>query len=174
MKTEKAQIRSHLSATRLAMSGEERQAKGAMISENLTDLIDWSAVRFLHYFEPLMSLGEADISGFVTDLCKHHLAIEAFTSRKFDDVWKVVPTDAEQPVAAPSFDVIIVPMLGFDPKLLNRIGYGGGYYDRFLAAQPQAQKIGVCFELGKTENLPAEDHDIPLDLIVTESETYKR
>ena len=63
-------------------------------------------------------------------------------------------------------------MLGFDPKTLHRIGYGGGYYDQFLATQPQAQKIGVCFDHGKTENIPTEPHDIPLDVIVTEENIY--
>jgi len=62
-------------------------------------------------------------------------------------------------------------MLGFD-KTLNRIGYGGGYYDKFLANQPDAQKIGVCFEQGKVEHIPAEPHDIPLDIIITEEKVY--
>ncbi len=67
------------------------------------------------------------------------------------------------------FDVIIVPMLGFDPKTMHRIGYGGGFYDKFLATQPHAKKIGVCFDLGKVDHIETEAHDVPLDLIITET-----
>jgi 5-formyltetrahydrofolate cyclo-ligase len=62
-------------------------------------------------------------------------------------------------------------MLAFDTSL-QRIGYGGGYYDRFLATQPQARKVGVCFELGKVQYVRSEPHDIPLDSIVTERRVY--
>jgi 5-formyltetrahydrofolate cyclo-ligase len=62
-------------------------------------------------------------------------------------------------------------MLGFDASL-HRIGYGGGYYDRFLADQPKAKKIGVCYEVSKVGKIPAEPHDVPLDFIVSESHTY--
>lgn len=69
------------------------------------------------------------------------------------------------------FDLILVPMLGFDDQL-QRIGYGGGYYDKFLATQPHASKIGVCFELGRLDQpIPAEPHDIPLERVVTELES---
>ena len=156
------------------LSGEERQAKSALINQRLLELVDWSAVQFVHCFQSLMSLGEVDVSGFIAELGKSHPAVDMFTSRQFDDVWHVVPIDSEQPVGTPAFDVIIVPMLGFDPRSLHRLGYGGGYYDRLLAIQPQAQKIGVCFELGKLTNLPAETHDMSLDTIVTEAAIYNQ
>jgi 5,10-methenyltetrahydrofolate synthetase len=63
-------------------------------------------------------------------------------------------------------------MLGFDPKTLHRIGYGGGYYDKFLAGQPEAKKVGVCYEAGKTGQIPMESHDIALDMVVTENQVY--
>jgi 5-formyltetrahydrofolate cyclo-ligase len=69
------------------------------------------------------------------------------------------------------FDVVIVPMLGFDNDL-QRIGYGGGYYDKFLAGQGGAKKIGVCFTLGLISKVPSEPHDIKLDTIVTENKIY--
>ncbi len=173
MKDSKAQLRRQLKQARLGLSGEERQANSALINQRLLELVDWSVVKFLHCFEPLMSLGEVDVSSFMTDLGQAHPAIDMFTSRQLDDVWNVVPVDSEKPVGTPAFDVIIVPMLGFDLRNLHRLGYGGGYYDRFLAVQPQAQKIGVCFELGKVSNLPYETYDISLDTVVTETAIYK-
>lgn len=172
MKDDKTTIRQRLKQLRVMTDGEERQAKSAQINEQLLSLVDWSQVHFLHYFEPLLSLGEVDITGFIDSLGKAHPGIELFTSRQFEDVWQVVPVDGTENVRTPAFDVIIVPMLGFDPQTLHRIGYGGGFYDTLLATQSQAQKIGVCFEQGKVKNLPVEAHDMPLDQVVTDTTTY--
>ncbi len=65
-------------------------------------------------------------------------------------------------------DMVIVPGVVFDIRK-NRIGYGAGYYDRFLRAiRPDSMKIGVAFELQVLESVPADYHDIPMDIIVTE------
>lgn len=65
-------------------------------------------------------------------------------------------------------DMVIVPGVVFG---LNRfrIGYGAGYYDRFLCNVSKAcLKVGVAFEIQVVESVPAEEHDIPLDMIITE------
>jgi 5-formyltetrahydrofolate cyclo-ligase len=63
-------------------------------------------------------------------------------------------------------DIVIVPGIAFDLGL-NRIGFGGGYYDRFLEGTG-AYKIGVCFDYQIIENLESDSHDVPMDIIVTE------
>lgn len=68
-------------------------------------------------------------------------------------------------------DVLIVPLLAFDARL-NRLGYGGGYYDRTLAALRAVRPtlaVGFAFEAQFAEVLPLEPTDEPLDAIVTES-----
>lgn len=72
-------------------------------------------------------------------------------------------------------DVILVPGVVFD-RHGHRIGYGAGYYDRFLARCPPAVvTIGVCFEGQMHQRrLPVEKHDQSVDLVVTETETYSR
>lgn len=69
------------------------------------------------------------------------------------------------------FDLIIVPTLAFDSQN-NRLGYGKGFYDRFLATQPQAYKIGLSYSFNKVDNLPTGKHDIPLDLVITENSRF--
>lgn len=72
----------------------------------------------------------------------------------------------EAPRAAP--DVILMPLLGFD-KHGTRLGYGGGYYDRTLAALPKRPRlIGFAFALQEVDHIPRDGHDVPLDAIVTE------
>jgi 5-formyltetrahydrofolate cyclo-ligase len=61
---------------------------------------------------------------------------------------------------------VIVPGLAFDEKG-NRLGRGGGFYDRFLATTP-AFRIGVCFEVQLAPSVPAGPLDVPMDAVVTE------
>lgn len=69
--------------------------------------------------------------------------------------------------------LIVVPIVGFDKKC-HRLGYGGGYYDRFLQKAPKARKIGIAFSLQETEDIPTESTDIPLDEIITEQQVFLR
>ena len=65
----------------------------------------------------------------------------------------------------------IVPGVGFTPSG-GRIGYGAGYYDRWLAAHPQTTKVGIAFECQIAAELPQEPHDILMDRVVTERQVY--
>lgn len=66
-------------------------------------------------------------------------------------------------------DVVLVPLLGFDNSG-TRLGYGGGYYDRTLAGMSKKPRlIGLAFAAQELEAIPREDHDIPLDAVVTEA-----
>ena len=64
-------------------------------------------------------------------------------------------------------DVILIPGIGFD-KCGARIGFGKGCYDMFLP-QTNAVKIGFCFNFQLVDKIPADCHDINMDLIITES-----
>lgn len=64
---------------------------------------------------------------------------------------------------------LLIPPVGFDAQGY-RLGYGGGYFDRTLAAMtPQPLKIGVAFECARLETIRPQSHDIPMDFIVTEA-----
>jgi 5-formyltetrahydrofolate cyclo-ligase len=79
------------------------------------------------------------------------------------------PIGNEIPVLGKVPEVIVVPMLAFD-RAGHRLGYGAGYYDRFLPMYPGAKKIGVAFSCQEIESVPADDNDVAMDLIVTERE----
>lgn len=76
---------------------------------------------------------------------------------------------AEAEVLEP--DVLMMPLSSFD-SCGNRLGYGAGHYDRAIAklrARGRLPRlIGTAFSLQETDTLPAEDHDVPLDMILTE------
>lgn len=65
-------------------------------------------------------------------------------------------------------DLIIVPGVAFDRKF-NRLGRGGGYYDKFLP-QLKAPKAGICFDFQLLDILPVEKQDIKMDMIISENE----
>ena len=72
--------------------------------------------------------------------------------------------ESDGPVATDPQGLVIVPGLVFDPNG-HRIGYGGGYYDRFLAAHPLHTTIALCFDFQMVPCIPAEPHDIPVDTV---------
>lgn len=74
------------------------------------------------------------------------------------------PAAAE--VATP--DTLLVPLLAFDSHG-HRLGYGGGYYDRTLAALPRAFRLGVAYAAQQVPTVPAGPHDVTLHAIATES-----
>jgi len=71
-------------------------------------------------------------------------------------------------------DMVIVPMLAFDMQG-QRLGYGKGYYDRFLKlVRPNCLRVGLCYEEGRQEEpLPTYPTDIPMDFVVTEQRVYR-
>ena len=71
---------------------------------------------------------------------------------------------ADGPAAADKAGLVIVPGLVFDRRGY-RIGYGGGYYDRFLSLEPDHPTIGLCYDFQLVDQLEPDAHDIPVDIV---------
>ena len=72
-------------------------------------------------------------------------------------------------------NILFVPLVAFDDKLY-RIGYGGGYYDRYLAKLEKKKlfkSIGFAFSFQKVNEIPTNNFDKKLDLVITENKFYK-
>ena len=76
---------------------------------------------------------------------------------------------ADAPVSDP--DVLIVPLVGFTAEG-ERLGQGGGHYDRWLATRPDVTAIGLAWDCQLVETLPTEPHDRRLDALVTPTRMY--
>lgn len=61
--------------------------------------------------------------------------------------------------------LVLMPGLAFT-KTGDRMGYGGGYYDKFLAREPEHPTVALCYSFQMVENLPTQDHDIPVDVVL--------
>jgi len=89
-----------------------------------------------------------------------------------------IPEPTEPILAPEELDLILVPGVAFD-RAGNRLGRGGGFYDRLLP-QYRAVRVGICFDFQclpvlsdegvEVENIPAENHDCKIHLLITESE----
>lgn len=73
-----------------------------------------------------------------------------------------------RPVPREEIDAILVPAVAFDRRG-HRVGYGGGYYDRFLPGIPGVRRIGAAFACQIVERVPADPHDLTVDRLVTEN-----
>jgi len=72
-------------------------------------------------------------------------------------------------------DILLVPLVGYD-KNLNRLGYGGGFYDRYIEKIDKIKKttkIGLAFSYQKIKSIPIDQYDKKLDFIITEKEIVK-
>lgn len=72
---------------------------------------------------------------------------------------------ADGPVAQDETALVLMPGLAFD-RAGHRIGYGGGFYDKFLAREPHHPTVALCYDFQVMDRLEAEEFDIPVDLVI--------
>lgn len=86
-------------------------------------------------------------------------------------VWNI-PIPRKRDIVIPQ--AVLAPLVGFD-RACYRLGFGGGYFDRTLAAlTPRPLAIGVGFELSQIETIYPQPFDMPMDVVVTEAEIRRR
>jgi len=82
----------------------------------------------------------------------------------------IMEPEREEPCSMEQIDLMIVPGIAFD-RQCNRLGRGKGYYDRLLTTL-SIPKIGLCYNFQLVDEIPMESFDIPMDIIVTDKETF--
>ena len=100
-----------------------------------------------------------------------------FYEWSFEDPLKIntfgIPEPSSKKIVYP--DILLVPLVGYDIGL-NRLGYGGGFYDRYIEKIEKIKKvikIGLAFSCQKIKNMPLSKYDKKLDFIITEKEILK-
>ena len=94
-----------------------------------------------------------------------------------NDPLKINKFGIPEPISSKKFypDILLVPLVGYDNDL-NRLGYGGGFYDRYIEKIEKIKeviKIGLAFSCQKIKNIPLSKYDKKLDFIITEKEILK-
>ena len=72
---------------------------------------------------------------------------------------------ADAPIADDPTALVLMPGLAFDPQG-HRCGYGGGFYDKFLSAEPNHPTLALCYEFQMFDHLEVDSHDIPVDTVL--------
>ncbi|MER9438263.1 5-formyltetrahydrofolate cyclo-ligase [Mesorhizobium sp. M0618] len=170
--------RERLIAARLAVSADARTVMSQSIAESLDAIIGEIAGRMVSLYWPFR--GEPDLRPWMASINERGgrtalpIVIEKgqpliFRAYKAGDrlekgVWNI-PIPAEGDPVLP--DIVISPIVGIDPQNY-RLGYGGGFFDRTLAAMPfKPLVIGVGYELQRIATIYPQPHDIPMDRVVT-------
>jgi 5-formyltetrahydrofolate cyclo-ligase len=180
MSEEKARVRDILRARKDAMIPEDRLSYSTRITRHLMNLIKkgetvmvfTSKEKEVNTKPLILALFEAGNPVVVPIIVKEDVSLRLSYLRDFSALVPSTfgvpePIGSEIPADAQDVDTIILPMLGFD-RTGGRIGYGAGYYDRFLSKNPDLVKIGVAFACQEFPGLPVDENDIRMDYIITE------
>ncbi|WP_018427798.1 5-formyltetrahydrofolate cyclo-ligase [Hoeflea sp. 108] len=175
-KAERARLIEH----RLEVSADARTAMAGLIAQGLDKIVGDVAGRLVSLYWPFR--GEPDLRPWLASVNARGgktalpIAIQLGRPLTFKayapgdklerGVWNI-PVPATGPEVIP--DIVIAPLVGFDGSGY-RLGYGGGFFDRTLAALPRkALVIGIGYELARLPTIYPQPHDIPMDRIVTEA-----
>lgn len=185
---EKSLLRKTALETRKALSPEEIKEKSANILRRLQDLpVFVRAQTVLCYVSSRDNeVGTHPLIEWLLTQCRTVLVPISGNDRQLSwsrlhDLRELAPArfgileprpEFRRITPPPGDAVVIVPGIAFR-RDGYRIGYGGGYYDRFLAGHPGAG-IGLAFDVQIIESFHPEPHDVPLDYIVTEFHTHHR
>lgn len=156
-----------------SMYMKEQLLKEPSIIEGNTIAITISRKREVHTKEIIESLWNMNKKVVVPKCHPVNLTMDFYTIENFQQL-EIVYMDLLEPilqctelVTAEEIDCIIVPGIVFDYNGY-RIGYGGGYYDRYLT-KFKGQLISLAFNIQIVDEVPVETFDIPVDLIITET-----
>jgi len=173
------QTRAKLLEQRIGISAEDRAAWSERISQALAAALEPYAGQLIGFYWPFR--GEYDPRSILSSMRDKgsRLALPVIVEREqplvfrewspgslmTQGVWNVPMPESGEAVLP---DLLVVPLVGFDEQGY-RLGYGGGFYDRTIAAMTtKPRTIDVGFELGHLETIYPQPHDIPLETIITE------
>jgi 5-formyltetrahydrofolate cyclo-ligase len=173
----KQKIRTHYLTIRRKIPEESRDRWSELTCKHLMKLCLDKKVSVLHGFVPFGP--EINLLPFLQFCLNHGIQVVTPKVQKKPillhlltpdlTLWKEnklgIRETTSSKIYSGHYDLILVPAIVFDQQGY-RIGYGGGYYDFFLAQHPGALKIGVGFPIQLVEKLPHEPHDIPVDRLV--------
>jgi 5,10-methenyltetrahydrofolate synthetase len=177
------QKRAALLAERQALSSDERKRAAEIVARSLDEAIAMRRGLTVGLYWPirqeinLLAWADALVRRGDTVLClpvvvTKQAALEYWRWQQGEPlargIWDI-PVPARRDVVVP--DLVLAPLVGFDRRNF-RLGYGGGYFDRTLAAlRPRPTVIGVGYEFSALETIDPQPHDIPMDAVLTERRT---
>lgn len=189
----KAALRAYYKIRRSALSGTETEGMVLQITEQFKRIpIQQKAVRYALSYMAMVQANEVDtrpVNAFLdtafrpgvqitfprTDFssCQMEAVLPDHETRFITNKMQLTEPEGGRIIAPGAIDLVIMPLLIFDLKG-NRVGYGKGFYDRFLArCRPDVLKIGLCLFPPVSEIEDVSKFDIPLDYCATPDRLYE-
>ncbi|MBQ8109626.1 MAG: 5-formyltetrahydrofolate cyclo-ligase [Clostridia bacterium] len=94
--------------------------------------------------------------------------IDSFDSLAPQGAFNITEPIEDGPVADDKTALVLMPGLAFDREG-HRVGYGGGYYDRFLEKEKSHPLVALCYDFQMFDQLEVEEHDVPVDAVITDA-----
>lgn len=171
----KAEIRERMIARRETLEVSEAMNTAAQICQRVRELPCWQSAKVIGLYAPIKNEVNAML------LMQDHTKDFAFPKILGDGIMRFHDGDGDlaisqygimEPINSKQVqpDLIIVPIVAFDREN-DRLGYGKGYYDRYLQRFP-TPTIGLAFNFQKVDDIPKQKQDVPLDYIVTQTHVY--
>ncbi len=180
----KRSIRSDLLARRKHLAAETCLSHSLQIQQRLLQSVEFQSATAIALYSPVLNevfteqlFRTAYAAGKVIAYPRVRGAdLEFVRVAKAADLvpgtFGVLEPTGDQLLSPAALDLVVVPGVGFD-RQGGRLGYGKGFYDRGLhSSQRPGSLVGLCFELQLLERLPAESHDVHMDIIITEKGRY--
>jgi len=185
MRMNKEEMRACMRAKRRALSKEAQEAASQAVLKRLTEFEPYQRANTVMAY--MACRGELSLEKVILDalwagktlLLPRCEAPGIMTARRIHGMEDLLPGRyglLEPKEACPIMDpqemnLVLVPGVAFD-RAGNRLGQGGGYYDRFLQGS-RALRAGICHESALLEYVPHEAHDIVMDNVITPGETIR-
>lgn len=189
---DKSTLRKYYLTKRKALFSQEIAKKSQQICDLFFQEINLNGIKFLHVFLPIKKQNEIDTFLIIRRLQIEFPFINIVVSRSdlgsfemqhfileeqnlVKNKWGILEPSPEsrREVQPEEIDLVIIPLLVFD-KQGNRVGYGKGFYDRFLQkCSPNALKVGICLEdsIELIEDL--NEFDVKMDICITPNGIWK-
>ena len=176
---DKKALRREIGAKKSALTPEEIGRRSAILADRLFETEAYRACRSLYAYlsfnqevrtNPIIERAWAD---------GKRVAVPKVIGRDMVFIWLDsfdrlgpgfygIPEPMENgPVADDGTALVLMPGLAFDPEG-RRVGYGGGFYDRFLSREPNHPLVALCYDFQLFDRLEVEAHDIPVDVVITD------
>ena len=188
----KAELRKKMLRQRRMLPANEVQRRSTTIADQFFSNFRLQPGQTVHVFLPIVKNNEVNtwpkierlriehpevrVAVPVTDveqnvLTHHHLTDEAIL---VENPWGIPEPQDAQLILAPEVDIVLIPLLAFD-KSGHRVGYGKGFYDRFLAdCRPDVLKVGLSLEPPVEAIADPNPFDVPLDAVVMPEGVWKK
>lgn len=188
IRQQKEKLRENLLNQRESIPEPEFYGASAEIIEQLKEQNEFQGANTIHCYVSMNNRREVETRELIKEMLNKgrqvvvpitnfenvsltHVELTSYGDLKVNK-WGVLEPQKRREISPEKIDLVVVPMVGADMDC-NRIGYGKGFYDRFLK-EVECPKIGLIFDQNIVEKIPTEDFDIPLDKIISERRIIHR